>query len=333
MDSLLTLYFTPQLFAEDGVPGRGQRMYGRRGKDLVVPVPCGTVVFDAETGEPVADIVGHAQETVVAEGGKGGLGNVHFKSATHQVPTEHTPGAEGEERRLRLELKVIADAGLVGFPNAGKSSLLACVSEAHPKIANYPFTTLRPIVGTIQYPDFSQLRMADVPGIIEGASAGVGLGIEFLKHLARSRVLVYIIDMAGTDNREPWTDYRTLKNEIARHDAELLSRPFLVVANKMDEDAAVANLPVFIKKTGVTPIPLSAVDRAHPGVARFKRELWELLRPEPAGGWRRPENRPAVDRGPDDTAAADGDIIDEAALARAPFLDLSKKVVKKRSRK
>jgi len=206
VDSLIALYFAPQLFAEDGGAGRGQKMYGRRGKDLIVRVPCGTSVFDSETGAFVADIVEHDQEVIIAEGGNGGLGNVHFKTSTHQVPTEHTPGEEGAELRLRLELKTIADAGLLGFPNAGKSSLLACVSDARPKIASYPFTTLNPIVGTIVYPDFSQLRMADVPGIIEGASTGVGLGIDFLKHLARSRVLVYVIDMAGAAKRPTWQD-------------------------------------------------------------------------------------------------------------------------------
>ena len=306
-------------------------MYGRRGKDLIVRVPCGTSVFDAETGVFVADIVDHDQEVIIAEGGNGGLGNVHFKTSTHQVPNEHTPGDDGAEFRLRLELKTIADAGLLGFPNAGKSSLLACVSDARPKIASYPFTTLNPIVGTILYPDFSQLRMADVPGIIEGASAGVGLGIDFLKHLARSRVLVYVIDMAGTDNRRPWKDYLTLRNEIEQHDAELLSRPSLVLANKMDEDAAIENLPKFVKETGVTPLQISAIDPDHPGVAQFKQRLWDLLKPEPKGRWRHAAAAPAPTVAAD-VAAAD-ETLDEAALLRAPFLDLSRKPPKKRGRK
>jgi len=326
VDSLIALYFAPQLFAEDGVAGRGQKMYGRKGQDLIVRVPCGTSVFDTETGAQLADIVEHDQEVVIANGGKGGLGNVHFRTSTHQVPTEHTPGDDGEEFRLRLELKTIADAGLLGFPNAGKSSLLSCVSDAHPKIASYPFTTLNPIVGTIRYPDFSQLRVADVPGIIEGASAGVGLGIDFLKHLARSRVLVYVIDMAGTDNREPWKDYLTLRNEIEQHDAELLERPSLVLANKMDEDAAVKNLPKFIKKTGVTPLPVSAIDSDHPGVAQFKQRLWDILRPEPKGVWQSPAPRTAAEA---EAFPSDGDIITEEALKRAPFLDMSRKLPKK----
>jgi len=245
------------------------------------------------------------------------------------VPTEHTPGEAGEEFRLRLELKTIADAGLLGFPNAGKSSLLACISGARPKIASYPFTTLNPIVGTIQYPDFSQLRVADVPGIIEGAASGVGLGIDFLKHIARSRMLVYVIDMAGTDDRLPWKDYLALRSEIGQHDPELLERPTLVLANKMDEDAAVVNLPKFIRKTGVTPLQVSAIDPDDTGVAQFKRRLWDLLRPEPKGSW---QASPAVAADEAVAAApeAEDGMISEAALRQAPFLDMSRKPKKKK---
>ena len=257
VNSLISLYFDPKLYAEDGVPGSGKRCFGRRGKDLVVDVPCGTLATDADTGLVVADIVSPGQRVVVAKGGAGGYGNVHFKSAVNQAPTEHTPGGPAEELRLHLELKTIADAGLLGFPNAGKSSILTALSSATPKIASYPFTTLNPIVGTIEYDDFAQIRMADVPGIIEGASQGVGLGLAFLKHLERARVLVYMIDMAGTDNRKPWDDYRVLAEEIAAFNAELPERPFLVVANKMDQAAARKNLKRFVKETGITPIALS----------------------------------------------------------------------------
>ena len=214
INSLLSLYYDPKCFAQDGGPGQGQKMYGKRGKDLVVPVPLGTEVYDADTDLLVADITEPGQSVIVAKGGAGGFGNVHFKSSVNQAPTEHTPGGEAEEKRLRLELKTIADAGLLGFPNAGKSSLLSALSSATPKIASYPFTTLNPVVGTIIYDDYAKVRMADVPGIIEGAAKGVGLGLAFLKHLERSKVLVYVIDMAGTDNREPWTDYEVLKKEI-----------------------------------------------------------------------------------------------------------------------
>lgn len=304
-------------------------MYGRVGKDLIVLVPCGTEIFNAETGVFMADVVEHGQEVVLAKGGNGGLGNVHFRTSTHQVPTEHTPGDLGEEFRLRLELKTIADAGFLGFPNAGKSSLLACVSDARPKIASYPFTTLNPIVGTVLYPDFSQLRVADVPGIIEGASTGVGLGIDFLKHIARSRVLVYVIDMAGTDNREPWSDYLKLCHEIAQYDAALLDRPAVVLANKMDEDAAVENVPRFIAETGVTPIQVCAIDVDDTGIAAFKQKLWDILRPEPKGIWLTP---PAARVEDASVTENEDDFISEDALKRATFLDLSHKPPKKKKR-
>jgi GTP-binding protein len=218
-------------------------------------------VYDADSGLLIADITEIGQRVVVAKGGAGGFGNVHFKSSVNQAPTEHTPGGPAEERRLKLELKTIADAGLLGFPNAGKSSLLAAVSAATPKIASYPFTTLNPIVGTIVYDDYAKIRMADVPGIIEGAAKGVGLGLDFLKHLERSRVLVYVIDMAGTDNREPWTDYKVLQKEIDEYSSELAERPALVVANKLDTEAGRENLTLFIEETGVTPIAVSCETR------------------------------------------------------------------------
>ena len=277
INSLLSLYYDPKCFAQDGGPGQGQKMYGKRGKDLVVPVPLGTEVYDAETGLLVADITEPGQSVVVAKGGAGGFGNVHFKSSVNQAPTEHTPGGPCEERRLRLELKTIADAGLLGFPNAGKSSLLSAVSSATPKIASYPFTTLNPVVGTIVYRDYAKVRMADVPGIIEGAAKGVGLGLAFLRHLERSKVLVYVIDMAGTDNREPWRDYEVLRREIEEYSLELAERPSLVVANKLDVEAAKENLARFVKETGVEPICVSCETRE--GVEAFLDELRKLVNP------------------------------------------------------
>ena len=257
VNSLLSLYYDPKCFAQDGAPGQGQKMFGKRGKDLIVPVPLGTEVYESDTGLLVADLTEPGQTAIVAKGGAGGYGNVHFKSAVNQAPTEHTPGGEAEERRLRLELKTIADAGLLGFPNAGKSSLITALSSARPKIASYPFTTLNPVVGTVIYDDYAKVRVADVPGIIEGAATGVGLGLAFLRHLERARALVYVIDMAGTDNREPWRDYEVLKKEIENYSVELASRPVLVVANKMDQEAAQENLPKFIAETGVEPICIS----------------------------------------------------------------------------
>ena len=332
VNSLISLYFDPKLYAEDGVPGSGKRCFGRRGKDLVVDVPCGTLVTDLDTGLVVADIVDPGQRVVIAKGGAGGYGNVHFKSAVNQAPTEHTPGGPAEERRLHFELKTIADAGLLGFPNAGKSSILTALSSATPKIASYPFTTLNPIVGTIEYDDFAQIRMADVPGIIEGASQGVGLGIAFLKHLERARVLVYMIDMAGTDNRKPWDDYRVLADEIAAFNAELPERPFLVVANKMDQAAARKNLKRFVKETGITPIALSCTPslkdlreyadlKDYPGevgLDAFKAALRKLVNPKPRAHQHLEAPPPPLAEMPDTT----GDEIPAEALKFATFLKL-----------
>ena len=277
INSLLSLFYDPKCYAQDGAPGQGQKMYGKRGKDLVVPVPLGTEVYDVETGLLVADITEPGQRVIVAKGGAGGYGNVHFKSAVNQAPTEHTPGGAPEEKRLRLELKTIADVGLLGFPNAGKSSMLSSLSSATPKIASYPFTTLNPIVGTIQYTDYASIRMADVPGIIEGAAKGVGLGLAFLRHLERSTVLVYVIDMAGTDNREPWSDYKVLREEIEEYSVELSERPFLVVANKMDTAEAKENLPRFVEETGVEPLRISCADGE--GLEELREALRALVNP------------------------------------------------------
>ena len=317
VNSLLSLYYDPKCFAQDGGPGQGQKMFGKRGKDLVVPVPLGTEVYEIETGLLIADVTEPGQSVVVAKGGAGGFGNVHFKSSVNQAPTEHTPGGPAEEKRLRLELKTIADAGLLGFPNAGKSSLLSVLSSATPKIASYPFTTLNPVVGTIIYDDFAKIRMADVPGIIEGAAKGVGLGLAFLKHLERSRVLVYVIDMAGTDNREPWTDYEVLKKEIDEYSAELAERPSLVVANKLDTEAGRANLARFVEETGVKPIEVSCETRE--GLETFKAELRKLVQPKTKFHHTHAETPDLKDM-PDTT----GDEIPADAMRFATFLKLDK---------
>ena len=318
VNSLLSLYYDPKCIAQDGGPGQGQKMFGKRGKDLVVNVPLGTEVYDEETGLLVADITEVGQRVVVAKGGAGGFGNVHFKSSVNQAPTEHTPGGEPEERRLRLELKTIADAGFLGFPNAGKSSLLTVLSSATPKIASYPFTTLNPIVGTLVYDDWAKVTLADVPGIIEGAAKGVGLGLAFLKHLERSKVLVYIIDMAGTDNREPWKDYEVLKKEIDEYSAELASRPYLVVANKMDVECSKENLERFIKETGVEPIAISCDSRE--GIEAFKAALRDIVKPKSKFHHTHEDHGLDLSQMPDTT----GDEIPAEALKFATFLKLEK---------
>lgn len=318
INSLLSLYYDPKCYAQDGGPGQGQKMYGKRGKDLVVPVPLGTEVYDADTGLLVADITEPGQSVVVAKGGAGGFGNVHFKSSVNQAPTEHTPGGAGEEKRLRLELKTIADAGLLGFPNAGKSSLLSVLSSATPKIASYPFTTLNPIVGTVVYDDWAKIAIADVPGIIEGAAKGVGLGLAFLRHLERSKVLVYVIDMAGTDNREPWRDYEVLKKEIEEYSIELAGRPAVVVANKMDSDVAKENLPRFVKETGVTPVAVSCESRE--GLDEFREALRRIVNPKTRFHHTHVDHKMDIADMPDTT----GDEIPAEALKFATFLKLEK---------
>ena len=317
VNSLISLYYDPKCFAQDGGPGLGQKMFGKRGKDLVVPVPLGTEVYEIDTGLLVADITSPGQRVVVAHGGAGGYGNVHFKSSVNQAPTEHTPGGACEERRLRLELKTIADIGLLGFPNAGKSSILSSLSSAEPKIASYPFTTLNPIVGTIFFDDYAKLQMADVPGIIEGAAKGVGLGLAFLKHLERSKALLYVIDMEGTDGREPWNDYLVLRKEIEEYSPELASRPSLIVANKMDGAAAAENVKRFVKETHKRPVRISCADGT--GLDKLKEKLRELVSPTVKFHHAHPE-KPNAGRMPDTT----GDEIPPEAMKFATFLKLEK---------
>lgn len=281
VDTLLGLSYSPRLFAEDGEAGRGQKMYGKNGADLVVDVPCGTTVTDEATGDVCFDVVDDGQEVVIARGGRGGLGNVHWKSSTNQAPTQFTPGADGEEFHYRLELKVIAEVGLVGFPNAGKSSLLAAISDARPKIGSYPFTTLTPSIGVIEFDDYSSIRMADVPGIIDGASEGVGLGLDFLRHISRSRVLLFVVDTAGTDGRNPWDDYKALRRELSAYDPNLLQRPSLLVAGKIDEPGAEANLARLERSARRKAIAVSTLDGT--GLEDLKARLKQMLKPVAQG--------------------------------------------------
>lgn len=274
-ESLVSIYFSPLQRAEDGGHGKGKQLYGRCGRDRVVKVPCGTEVWDTETGKLLADITTHEQEVVLARGGSGGLGNIHWKTATHQAPTEHTEGEPGQRVAARLELKVMAEVGLIGFPNAGKSSILSRITDAHPRIAAYPFTTLNPVVGTMVFEDYTRISVADIPGLVEGAHDGTGLGHAFLKHVERAAALVFVLDMAGVDGRSPCDDYRTVLRELEFHDASLLQRPHLVVANKMDLPGSADNLQTFAGETGLDPLPLSA--STGEGIEALRTALRRLL--------------------------------------------------------
>lgn len=220
--------------AQNGVQGKGQEKYGKKGEDICVRVPLGTVVTDEASGVAVGDVTEHGQRLLVARGGKGGLGNVHFKSSTNRAPRKFTPGEPGEEFQLHLELKVLADVGLLGFPNAGKSTLISTVSAARPKVADYPFTTLYPNLGVVSIGIDSSFVIADVPGLIEGAAAGAGLGVQFLKHLQRTRLLLHLVDIAPPDEELPEDAVRKLAQELVNFDADLGDKPRWLVFTKID---------------------------------------------------------------------------------------------------
>ncbi|NAZ29708.1 MAG: GTPase ObgE [Caldimicrobium sp.] len=272
---LLTLYdFYHQVHfrAENGRPGQGKKMKGRDGEDLILRVPVGTVVMDAETGEVLGDLTEPYQTLVVARGGKGGRGNAHFATPTRQAPRFAEPGKPGEERWLILELKLIADVGLVGLPNAGKSTLLSRISAARPKIADYPFTTLEPNLGVVKLPEGETFVVADLPGLIEGAHKGVGLGHEFLRHIERTRVLLFVLSV---DREDLYADYQTLRKELELYNPALLQKDYLIAINKIDLLGYVPSSPNF-----VTPNPnhvsQSHEVRGHPAleekIAKFPDE-------------------------------------------------------------
>jgi GTPase len=232
--TLLSLARNPHLRAKHGHPGMGKSMYGADGEDFIARVPLGTLVYDAETGERLADISEHGQRVIAAKGGRGGLGNEHFKSATNQTPREFTLGELGEEKTLRLELKLIADVGLIGMPNAGKSTMLRAISRATPKVADYPFTTLSPYLGIAELPGDRRLIVADIPGLIEGAAQGAGLGHDFLRHIERTSVLVHVLDVAPIDGTEPAANYEAIRREIFEYSPQLAEKTEIIVLNKVD---------------------------------------------------------------------------------------------------
>lgn len=240
--------YQKKFVAPNGENGMSKGMHGRKSKDLYLKVPPGTVIRDTDTGEVLADLVEYEQEVIVARGGRGGRGNCRFATPSNPAPEIAENGEPGEERNLTLELKLMADVGLVGFPSVGKSTLLSITSKAKPKIADYHFTTLAPNLGVVETKDHRSFVMADLPGLIEGASQGVGLGHQFLRHIERTKVIVHVVDMSATDGRDPYEDYKIINQELGEYNMRLLERPQIVVANKMDIPAAQENLEEFKAK-------------------------------------------------------------------------------------
>jgi GTP-binding protein len=350
LNNLINQYYISRLLAQSGEPGMGKGMDGHAGKDLIIRVPCGTLVWklrdttppfetkmkradddeeDEETeaeenqkpallsstgkrpiikhsggqiaqeydlsaeggdakeddlskdkGELVADLTTNGQQFILCQGGRGGLGNRNFATSRHQTPRFAQPGEPGIEGEYRFELRIMAEVALVGYPNAGKSTLLTAISKARPKVASYPFTTLHPQIGIVEYAgDYKRLTVCDVPGLIEGAHQNVGLGHEFLRHIKRCKIIVLLLDMAGTDNRKPWDDYKQLLKELELYDPELLEKPRLVVANKMDEAVAEKNLKSFKTKfKKVKALPISAA--FDEGVEKFKTMIRDAVEAE-----------------------------------------------------
>ena len=234
LNTLLHLRYNPEHTAERGRHGEGSNRSGREGADVEVRVPVGTQVLDAETGELLVDLAEDGRRWQAAGGGRGGFGNAHFASSTNRAPRYHQEGSPGEERELQLELKLLADVGLVGFPNAGKSTLISTVSAARPKVADYPFTTLEPHLGVVDLGEFKTFVVADIPGLIEGAHAGAGLGDRFLRHVERTRLLLHLVDVSSQSGRDSAGDYEVINRELAAYDARLARRPQFVVATKLD---------------------------------------------------------------------------------------------------
>jgi len=278
-NTLLHFRFNPEYTAERGRHGEGSNRKGHDGASLTVQVPVGTVVIDEELGETLFDFTEDGQTWIAAKAGRGGRGNARFVSSTHQVPTEHEDGKPGEFRKLQLKLKLLADVGLVGYPNAGKSTLISRISAARPKIADYPFTTLEPNLGVVQLPDHRTFVVADIPGIIEGAHEGRGLGIQFLKHVERTKVLVHLVDMSET-GRDPVHDFETLMAELKSFDEGLATRPMLVAASKMDVSQSPENVAAIKALAEERGLPFFEISSASgQGIETLKFALAERVLP------------------------------------------------------
>ena len=273
--TLLDLRYNKKIIAKNGENGKSKKMHGASGEDIIIKVPQGTIIKDATTHDMIADLTKVDQRAIVCKGGKGGRGNYHFASGKDNAPEYAEQGTLGESKEVEIELKLLADVGLVGFPSVGKSTLLSVVSKARPEIAEYHFTTLVPNLGVVQVENRSFV-MADLPGLIEGASEGKGLGIEFLKHVERCRVLVHVVDMGANDGRDPLEDYRIINEELANYHPKLATRPQIVVANKMDLDDAKANLERF-KKAYPDVEVFETMTIIHEGIDKLLYKCIELL--------------------------------------------------------
>ncbi len=302
VDNLSNLFYEPIIKAKNGGHGMGKKMHGRSAPSKILKVPVGTIVWPAEDRkrpapnaqrstpnsdesaisnqqsaiEPLVDLTRDGQEFVLCQGGAGGKGNVHFKSSRNRAPREYTEGEEGEQGHFLLELRTIADAGLVGYPNAGKSTLLRKISAARPKVAAYPFTTLHPIIGVVDFSGYRRATIADIPGLIEGAHRGLGLGHEFLRHVTRCRIFLFVVDVAGSEGRNPVEDLQQLRKELDLYDPLLSQRPWFVIANKMDLPGVEENLDALRKKfPKIDIVPISAAKGD--GIEELKKKLARWL--------------------------------------------------------
>ncbi|MEM8495699.1 MAG: GTPase ObgE [Planctomycetota bacterium] len=291
VETLLDFTGKHHWYAPNGEPGRGKQQWGKKAPDLEVMLPPGTQVFDDETDELLLDLAKPGQRVVICEGGRGGFGNEHFKTPVHQTPREATPGEPGEEKSLRLELKLVADVGLLGKPNAGKSTLLSAVSAARPKIADYPFTTLIPQPGVADLGGGRRLVICDIPGLIEGAASGAGLGHRFLRHVERTAVLVHLLDADPGDGSDPVANYRAIRDELAAYSPALADKPEVVVLSKVDllgtEEDVAAAIELVADELGQRPLAISSATKQ--GLDALLETVWNRLNAEdPTGGVREP---------------------------------------------
>jgi len=282
VDNLSNLFYEPIIKAKSGGHGMGKKMHGKSAPAKIVKAPVGTIVWPADekgrptSAAPIVDLTRDGQEFVLCRGGAGGKGNVHFKSSRNRAPRQYTEGEEGEQGHFLLELRTIADAGLVGYPNAGKSTLLRKVSAARPRVAAYPFTTLHPIIGVVEFSGYRRATIADIPGLIEGAHRGLGLGHEFLRHITRCRIFLFVVDVAGSEGRNPVEDLQQLRKELDLYDPLLSQRPWFVIANKMDLPGAEENLSGVRKKfPKIDIVPISAAKGD--GIEELKKKLARWL--------------------------------------------------------